>query len=99
MSITPLPTKAHMAAEAARQAQARATDLDSAAVAGAQMAASLRAALYQAISESRTGLFEDDLVNAYADAPELTRVLLAALVADGEVELYQGVYRMPRGAA
>jgi len=88
-----MPTKAHMAAEAERITAASVAAHDTAAEALLVMAAGLKAGLYRAIAESRYGLVEEELLQAF-DAGELTRALLAALVSDGSVYQHDGVYRV-----
>lgn len=89
-SVTPMPTKATMAAEAERLA-ANANAHDVAAVALAEMARQAKGAIYRAIAESRHGLVEEEAIGVI-QAGELGRALLAALVADGEVVERGGVY-------
>lgn len=97
-SVTPMPTASDARREAERIAKARASASDTAAHAVAELCRQLRGNLYLAIAGSRFGLVEEEIMQAF-DAGELTRTILAALVADGEVEHRQGVYSIPRTAA
>jgi len=97
-TITPMFNKHHAAAEAARQTQAVAQAHDQAAVALAEMCRQAKGAILEAVINSRHGIVADEAASVVSSA-ELASVLLQALVQDGAVELYQGVYRLPRGAA
>ena len=97
-TITSAPTLAYMTKEADRRAAAVAQAHDAAAIALAEMARQAKGAIYRAIAESRHGLIEEEAIGVI-EAGELGRALLAALVADGEVEHRAGVYSIPRTAA
>ena len=97
-SITPMPTRQHAATEADRRTAASAASHDAAAVAMATMTAGLKCSVYNAIAESRHGLVEEEVTQAF-DLGDLTRAVLSALVQDGAVVEYQGVYILPRTAA
>lgn len=98
-TITPMPTAAHMQAQAERETRARAGASDQAAVAMAEMARQARGHLYQAIASARHGLVLEECAQAI-NCEELARTLLQAMQTDGEIREYQGIYSVTfKGAA
>ena len=97
-TITPMPTRSAIQAEASRQAQTVAAAHDSAAEAVAVMVSGLKHSVLTAIAESRHSLVEEEVMQAF-DLGELTRAVLAALMQDGAVVEHQGVYIVPQVAA
>lgn len=90
-SVTAMPTKAHMAAEAERETRARAGASDSAAVALAELVRQCRGRIYEALAASKHGLVLEE-VAAVIDNEHLARTLLDALITDNEVREHQGVF-------
>ncbi len=87
-NIKPIPTKAPSIG----------ASHDNAAEALAVMTSGLKHSVYNAIAESRHGLVEEEVMQAF-DLGDLTRTVLAALLTDGAVVEYQGVYSVPQVAA
>jgi len=94
-----MPTKAHMAAEAERQTRAAVTAQTSAAIAQAEAFAYARRDLFNFIASQKHGAIFEEVVEAFSRDTNLVTVLLQAMLTDGDIELYQSVYRLPRGAA
>lgn len=98
-SITPMPTAAHMQAQAERETAAIAAAHDQAAVAYAQLCRQSRDHLYRAIANARHGLVLEECAQTI-NCEELARTLLQAMQADGEIREYQGIYSVTfQGAA
>lgn len=97
-TITPAPTLAYMTKEADRRAAAVAQAHDTAAVALAELYRVSKGTILEAVANSRHGIVAEEAASI-VNSQEFAEVLLRALIEEGAVELYQAVYRLPRGAA
>lgn len=98
ISITATPTASLLKAQAERETAARAGASDQAAVALAELYRVSKGTILEAVANSRHGIVAEEAASI-VNSQEFAEVLLRALIEEGAVELYQAIYRLPRGAA